>query len=120
MRRTPIRRVSKKRQAYAPVRALWGRVIRQGGRCIIPGCPHPPQACHYWPEGKYKRVRVDLDNGFPACFYHHIEGWHKDPDVQQQIKDILLEQRGQRWYDRLKMRRDAATRPDLAAIKVAL
>lgn len=117
-RRSRIRTRSPKKATYRQVRALWGKIVRESGPCIIPGCPLDPQACHYWPEGKYKRVAIDLENGFPCCYKHHIHGWHKDPEVQQQIKDLLLSLRGQVWYDRLKLKRDTSSRPDLTATRL--
>lgn len=121
-RRTPMRKASGKRANHAMLHRLWSLVVRKraGGRCIIPGCPHPPQGCHYWPEGKYKRVQYDPDNGFAACYLHHIHGWHKDPDVQERIKMSLVIQRGEGWYQRLLLRRDTASRPDKEAIRIAL
>ena len=125
MRKTRLRRRGKGTIKNALLDALWSRVVRlRGGhRCIMAGCGHTTQGCHIFPKGSYPSLRHNPENGFAACWYHHLgpKSWHKDPSVQRQILDILIAQRGQAWWDMLQLRSKlTGTKPDRAAIKLAL
>ena len=121
-RRTRLRAVSRKAVSVKELDRLWSQVVRQRAdwRCIIPDCTAPPQGCHYYPKGSYPALRHDPDNGFGACYKHHIHGWHKEPDVQDRIKELLEAERGPGFVARLRLRAQTARRPDKAAVRLAL
>lgn len=120
-RKVPVRRASRHRATVVELDALWSRVVRQraGNRCIIPGCNRGNlQGCHIFPKS-YPVLRHDPDNGFAACWYHHLgpRGWHKDPEAQESIKALI----GAERIESLRFAaRTRTLRPDREAVRLAL
>jgi 5-methylcytosine-specific restriction endonuclease McrA len=67
--------------------------------CEVCGCSEWLQVHHIFPKGLYASLRYDDDNASTLCrkchFRHHHLG---DPTIHQAI----IENRGQKWYNRLK------------------
>ena len=73
--------------------------------------------CHIEPVGQYPALRYDPENAFPGCYNCHINVWHKSSRrAEEWIKGYI----GEAARERLALRALTTSKPDLAAIRVAL
>ncbi len=83
LRRSPLRRVSRRRaEEEIPADREWAAAVfaRHGGRCFLRGsgvgCGGPIDAHHIAPKGMWPELRHDLTNGLALCRSHH--SWAHD------------------------------------------
>lgn len=112
MKRTPLRRRSRK----LPVsdRQAWSRAVktRDHGQCQAHGCKHQGrkfrmEAHHVWPKGTYPDLQFMLENGLTLCGECHAT-WHASSRLWRQWWENRWPQRARKVknvLDRAKSKR---------------
>ncbi len=67
--------------------------------CEICGKKYPLQAHHFFYKSQYGHLRYSKANHITLCQRCHFILHHQDPKV---ITDMIIEKRGQDWYNILK------------------
>ena len=123
MEKGRLRRISAKQIKLKVLDDLWSRVVRQraGNKCENCGSESRLQGAHIFSKGKYRNVRHLPENGLCLCWRCHLGpgGIHKEPmDWYPRVCKILLEKGIS--PDGLRFKARTSSRPDNAAIKIAL
>ena len=87
------------------------------GACSWCGNERWLQCCHIEPVGRCPHMRYDPDNAFAGCYYCHLHKWHKSP---REAEEFIVKRIGAGPRKALATRATTKTKPDLAAIRLAL
>ena len=102
-----------KKQSMNPKRKLQIKADKlwfnkhQEENCEVCGCSEYLQVHHFYYKGSYSHLRYDDENAVTLCRGCHFVLHHQDP---KKIEDIIIENRGQKWINRLKKK--AHQRPE--------
>lgn len=91
-------------------------VMARDGGCLKCGRTDTCAPSHIYPQGKYQRMKWELDNMIALCYMHHIHWWHKHPlEAAEWIKTALPKER----LDKLKKmaQNNNLPKPDLLKVK---
>jgi 5-methylcytosine-specific restriction endonuclease McrA len=89
---------------------------RDGGRCLKCGATGGLSPSHIYPQGRYSRMKWELDNVKTLCWACHLTFWHGQPMLSRDwIKTVVSTARLARLK---KMSQDNnLPKPDLFEVK---
>ena len=101
--------------------ALWSKIVKlkAKGKCKICQRTDTLNSHHIFSRSNHS-VRWDLENGVCLCACHHALcnfSAHKAP---LDFAEWLKKERGEKWYNDLRVRANLIYKPDYTAIKIYL
>lgn len=106
----------KTRQNYsAQCDALFGKLVRLPGRCVICGSTDRVQCAHGFSR-RYRAIRWDFRNAWPMCAAHHYK-YTLNP---LEWDDWLLDTWGELLYAEMRALALSGERPDLKKLAESL
>ena len=116
-RKTGMDTKAKTKRLEKQLDALWAQIVKSQwkNKCGWPGCDRVESLTshHFFGKKAYgKRARWNLNNGFCACFYHHIGRIHQQGDVEP-AREAIVQQIGLDMFEQLKIDVQGIWKPTL-------